>query len=140
MGPRNSIIFDKKNLFCNVDPTAVIESIDASSIYQVPMLMKQEKLDEVVLKKLKITVYPKPNLESWEEFLYKLKNPEKEVTIGLVGKYVELKDAYKSIIESFIHAGTSIKCKVNLKLIHSESLDDENIDDKLKDLKGILVA
>ena len=96
MGPRNSIIFDKKNLFCNVDPTAVIESIDASSIYQVPMLMKQEKLDEVVLKKLKITVYPKPNLESWEEFLYKLKNPEKEVTIGLVGKYVELKDAYKN--------------------------------------------
>ena len=138
--PLNDAIKQKIGLFCNVDPTAVIESIDASSIYQVPMLMKQEKLDEVVLKKLKITVYPKPNLESWEEFLYKLKNPEKEVTIGLVGKYVELKDAYKSIIESFIHAGTSIKCKVNLKLIHSESLNDENIADKLKDLKGILVA
>ncbi|MEI7596491.1 MAG: CTP synthase [Bacteroidota bacterium] len=130
----------KVALFCNVEPNAVIESIDASSIYEVPMLMREEKLDEIVLQKLKINVYPKPNLKTWEDFLSKLKKPEKEVEIGLVGKYVELKDAYKSIIESFIHAGTSIKCKVKLKLIHSETLTEEDLTEKLAGLKGILVA
>ncbi|HEX3009451.1 MAG TPA: CTP synthase, partial [Bacteroidales bacterium] len=113
----------KVALFCNVDAGSVVESIDVSTIYEVPLSMQKEKLDVTVLKKLQLTISEAPKLTEWKEFLKKLKNPKKEVTIGLVGKYVELPDAYKSIIESFVHAGARNECKVNLKLIHSEELN-----------------
>ncbi len=138
--PLNESIRHKIALFCNVDSKCVIESIDAKSIYEVPVLMREEELDVQVLNKMKIPIETSPDLIKWEEFLFKLKNPKTEVNIGLIGKYVELKDAYKSIIEAFIHAGTSIQCKVNLKMIHSESVTDETIEEKLKNLNGILVA
>lgn len=138
--PLNESIRHKIALFCNVDSKCVIESIDAKSIYEVPVLMREEGLDIQVLNKMKIAIETSPDLTKWEDFLYKLKNPKTEVSIGLVGKYVELKDAYKSIIEAFIHAGTSMQCKVNLKMIHSESVTDETIEEKLKNLNGILVA
>lgn len=127
-------------LFCNVTPNAVIESIDAPTIYDVPLLMLKEKLDTVVLSKLKLPAKGEPNLENWKHFLGVFKNPTAEVTIGLVGKYVELKDAYKSIAESFIHGGVANECKVNLKWIHSEEINTENVAQKLKGLKGVLVA
>lgn len=127
-------------LFCNVQLNCVIEAMDAESIYDVPLLMKKEKLDERVLSKLKLTSKTNTELEQWKEFLGRLKNPTQEVEIGLVGKYISLPDAYKSIIESFIHAGASLECKVNLKLISSEEINTENVDRKLGDLHGILVA
>lgn len=126
--------------FCNVDFEAVIESIDASTIYEVPKLMEQEHLDRVVLKKLKLHLNNEPNMESWDKFLYRLKNPNARVKIGLVGKYVELKDAYKSIVESFIHAGAETQTKVELVWIHSEKIDASNVAQELKGLQGILVA
>jgi CTP synthase len=126
--------------FCNVSINAVIESRDADSIYDVPMLMLEEGLDKVVLEKLALPSKSTPNLDTWKDFLQKLKNPTTEVTIGLVGKYVELKDSYKSISEGFIHAGVSNECKVNIKWIHSEKLSKANIESELKDLDGILVA
>jgi CTP synthase len=127
-------------LFCNVAPTSVLECIDAESIYDVPLLMHKEHLDDEILKKVKVKCTQEPDLANWEKFLYKLKNPNKEVTIGLVGKYVELKDAYKSISESFIHAGAINECKVNVRTIHSESINDTNVAEKLAGLSGILVA
>ena len=127
-------------LFCNVSPDAVIEALDASTIYEVPLLMEKEKLDEIVLKKLNVNSPSEVKLDKWKLFLNKFHNPSKEVTIGLVGKYVELKDSYKSIAEAFIHAGAVNDCKVNVEWIHSESLTDENVAEKLKGLKGILVA
>jgi CTP synthase len=126
--------------FCNVGINAVIESRDADSIYDVPILMQQEELDKVVLEKLNLLSKSSPNLDKWKEFLHIYRNPESEVTIGLVGKYVELKDSYKSIAESFIHAGVANKCKVNLIWIHSEKLAKSNLEKELKDLDGILVA
>jgi CTP synthase len=126
--------------FCNVAPEAVIESRDAESIYDVPLLMQTEELDEVVLKKLGLSRKSSPDLEDWKRFLNQLKNPETEVNIGLVGKYVELKDAYKSINEAFIHAGTENKAKVNIRWVHSEKLTKENISENLDGLDGILVA
>lgn len=126
--------------FCNVSADAVIESIDANTIYEVPLLMQKEKLDEVVLRKLQLKSKSKLDLKKWEQFLFKLKNPKKEVHVGLVGKYVELKDAYKSIAEAFIHAGTSIECKVNVHWIHSEEIFAKNVASKLNNLDGILVA
>lgn len=138
--PLNAAVRNKIALFCNVEPRAVMESIDASTIYQVPLLMKEEGLDVVALEKINLPSDTPINLSKWEEFLHKLQNPKTTVKIGLVGKYVELKDAYKSICESFIHAGSEISCKVELKLIHSESLNDSNLFEKLGDLKGILVA
>lgn len=138
--PLNEGIKNKIALFCNLDPKAVIESIDTETIYNVPMLMRQENFDSVVLEKLKVTYTGEPDLTKWEEFLFKLKNPRSEINIGLVGKYVELKDAYKSIVESFIHAGTDIQCKVNLELIHSEFIDQSNVAEKLAGLHGVLVA
>ncbi|MFZ4400766.1 MAG: CTP synthase [Bacteroidales bacterium] len=138
--PLNENIRHKIALFCNVEPSCVIESIDAKTIYEVPVLMREEKLDIQVLIKTQMPIEGEPDLEKWEEFLFKLKNPKSEVNIGLVGKYVELKDAYKSIIESFIHAGADLQCKVNLKMIHSESINDETAKDILKGLNGILVA
>jgi len=127
-------------LFCNVEQKAVIESIDAESIYDVPLLMMEEKLDEVVLEKLGMPMGNIPDMKRWNEFLFRLKNPIEEVTIGLVGKYVELKDAYKSINEAFVHAGTTHQCKVYVRLIHSEYVNEQNVAEKLSDLDGILVA
>lgn len=127
-------------LFCNVTQNAVIESLDASTIYEVPLLMLKEKLDTVVLSKLKLSSKKEPDLENWKHFLGILKNPTSEVKIGLVGKYVELKDAYKSIAEALIHAGVENECTVDVKWIHSEDLEDGNVSQKLKGLKGILVA
>jgi CTP synthase len=136
----NSDIRKKLALFCNVNINAVIESIDAPSIYDVPLLMLKEQLDKTVLSKLKLSTKNDPDLESWKVFLGKLKNPTSEVTIGLVGKYIELPDAYKSINEAFIHAGAINECKVKVKCIAAESLDAENAESKLRKLSGILVA
>lgn len=130
----------KLALFCNVQLNCVIESMDAESIYDVPLMMKKEKLDERVITKLKLTPKNPSELDHWKEFLGRLKNPTQEVNIGLVGKYVSLPDAYKSIIEAFIHAGAAMECKVHLKLISSEELNRDNIKDKLTELHGVLVA
>ena len=127
-------------LFCNVSPESVIEALDASTIYEVPLLMEQEKLDEIVLKKLHVNGLPDIHLEKWKNFLNKFHNPQKEVTIGLVGKYVELKESYKSIAEAFIHAGAVNDCKVKVEWIHSEGLNEDNIQEKFKDLQAVLVA
>lgn len=128
-------------LFCNVSQQDVIEAMDASTIYEVPLLMKQESLDKRVLFKLGIYNDKDTNLDTWSEFLGRLQNPTATVTIGLIGKYVELKDAYKSIAESFLHAGAANKTKVNLEWIQSETFEtDEIVAEKLKDLDGILVA
>ena len=133
-------IRNKIALFCNVNPSAVIESIDVETIYDVPLLMRDERLDQVVLEKMQVPIRKQPDLKSWEEFLHQLKNPVGEVNIGLVGKYVELRDAYKSITESFIHAGAENQFKVNLKMIHSESINESTYKHLLHDLDGILVA
>jgi CTP synthase len=125
--------------FCNVKKEAVIESIDASTIYDVPNLMLNEGLDKVVLEQLKLE-NKIPDLTSWNTFLAKLKNPKSEVAIGLIGKYVELQDSYKSILESFIHAGAANEVKVRVESIHSEYLQPENIASKLSHLDGVLVA
>jgi CTP synthase len=130
----------KLALFCNVKKDAVIESIDAETIYAVPILMRNQRLDEVVLKRLSLPIDDNLDLVNWKDFLYKLKYPKREVTIGLVGKYVELQDSYKSIVESFIHAGAANECKVNIEWIHSEGLTVENAGKHLKDLDGLLVA
>jgi CTP synthase len=135
-----SDIKEKIASFCNVRKEAVIESIDAETIYDVPLLMEAEKLDEVVLDILELPAINKPDLVMWKDFLQNLKNPKKKVKIGLVGKYVELKDAYKSIVEGFVHAGASLQIDVDLKWIHSESLTAENVAHRLADLSGILVA
>jgi CTP synthase len=126
--------------FCNVSMNAVIESRDAESIYDVPLLMQAEELDKVVLEKLGLPSKNSPELGKWKEFLTRLKNPIQEVNIGLVGKYVELKDSYKSISEAFIHGGVANEARVNLKWIHSESLTKQNIASELEGLDGILVA
>ena len=125
--------------FCNVKREAVIESIDASTIYDVPNLMLEEGLDKVVLEQLNLESHT-PDLTSWNSFLTKLKNPKSEVVIGLIGKYVELQDSYKSILEAFIHAGAANEVKVKIESIHSEYLQSENIAIKLSHLDGILVA
>ena len=127
-------------LFCNVNVNAVIESIDASTIYDVPLLMLKEQLDKVVLSKLKLPLRHEPDMTSWKSFLGKLKNPVSEVKIGLVGKYIELKDAYKSISEALIHAGVVNECRVTIDWIHSAKIDEHNIEERLQGLKGILVA
>ncbi len=131
---------NKIALFCNVEASCVIESIDAETIYDVPLLMFKEGLDREVLRKMSINSYSEPNLVQWKDFLFNLKNPINSVNIALVGKYVELKDAYKSINEAFVHGGVSNQCKVNIKLIHSEFLDNNNLKEKLSDVHGILVA
>ena len=130
----------KLALFCNVKKEAVIQSIDASTIYEVPNLMLEEGLDIVALKKLDLPEKNTPDLNNWNEFLYRLKNPKHQVNIGLVGKYVELQDSYKSILEAFIHAGAANETKVNVISIHSEFLDAKSAESQLKDLDGILVA
>ncbi|MFT2011028.1 CTP synthase [Pontibacter sp. 13R65] len=127
-------------LFCNVKTNSVIESLDAESIYDVPLLMRKEKLDERVINKLKLSKNADPELDSWKEFLGRLKNPTAEVNLALVGKYVELPDAYKSIIEAFIHAGAQNECKVHVKWIQSEHINDENVGTMLQGMDGVLVA
>ena len=126
--------------FCNVNINAVIESRDADTIYDVPLLMQEEELDKVVLEKLGFSTKSVPDLKNWNEFLDTLKNPTSEVTIGLVGKYVELKDSYKSISESIIHAGAKNRTKVNVKWIHSEKITAKNVSEVLSGLNGVLVA
>ena len=133
-------IKQKLALFCNVDVESVIQSIDASTIYEVPILMKNEKLDEVVLNKLNIKTYNKTDLKKWEVFVNRLKFPEKKIKIGLIGKYVELQDSYKSILESLIHAGSENKTKVEVISIHSEFIDANQINKEISNLDGILVA
>lgn len=126
--------------FCNVEKDAVIESQDAKSIYDVPVVMEKEKLDQIVLRKLNIESKNIPDLSKWKDFLEKLYSPKRTVDIGLVGKYTELKDAYISIVEAFIHGGVANNCKVNLKWIHSEDINEENVSAQLSGLKGVLVA
>ena len=138
--PINNDIRKKIALFCNVSAEAVIEALDAPTIYEVPLLMEQEKLDQIVLKKLNITELTEVKLDKWKNFLNKFHNPSKEVHIGLIGKYVELKESYKSIAEALIHAGALNDCKVIVNWIHSENLNKDNISEICKDLKGIIVA
>ena len=127
-------------LFCNVKTEAVIEVMDAATIYEVPLMMMREKLDLICLKKLNITDYQEPELNKWKEFLDKLKYPKGKVNIGLIGKYIELQDAYKSILEAFIHAGAMNECKVDVVNVHSEFITEENVQEKLGNLDGLLVA
>ena len=136
----NSNIRAKLARFCNVEEEAVIQSIDAETIYDVPNLMLEERLDIITLQKLGIDVTPKPVLDRWTQFIKKHKNPKSEVTIGLIGKYVELQDSYKSILESFIHAGAENEVKVNVQNIHSEHITDDVIKNQIANLDGILVA
>src|SRR5258708_28045987 len=138
--PLSPDIRKKIALFCNVKQDAVIEAADASTIYEVPLMMMREKLDLICLKKLGLTHYHEPELGKWKEFLDKLKYPKSKVTIGLIGKYIELQDAYKSILESFVHAGAVNECKVQVVNVHSEFITDENVCEKLGNLDGLLVA
>jgi CTP synthase len=131
----------KVALFCNVHLNSVIEAMDAETIYDVPLLMKKEKLDERVLSKLKLSSRQDPDLTQWKSFLGKLKNPSEEITIALVGKYVELKDSYKSIAEAFIHSGSNTETKVNIIWVKAEDLlTPENVKYHLRKAQGILVA
>ncbi len=127
-------------LFCNVEKTSVIECIDADSIYDVPILMMDEGLDKEVLRKTNMPVNDEINIEEWKRFLQHLHNPTNEITVGLVGKYVELKDAYKSIREALIHGGVANETKVHIKSIHSEFVTKDNVAEVLDGVDGILVA
>lgn len=138
--PLNNEIKRKIALFCNVKQEAVIEAMDASTIYEVPLLMLREKLDLICLKKLNISQYSDPNLDKWKGFLDKLKYPKSRVTVGLIGKYIELQDAYKSILESFVHAGAMNEVKVEVVNVHSEYITQDNVAEKLQGLDGLLVA
>ncbi len=138
--PLSPEIRKKIALFCNVKQDAVIEAADAPTIYEVPIAMMREKLDLICLKKMNITHYHEPELSKWKEFLDKLKYPKSKVTIGLIGKYIELQDAYKSILESFVHAGAMNECKVQVVNVHSEFISEENVAEKLCNLDGLLVA
>jgi len=133
-------IREKVALFCNVLPESVIESVNVKTIYEVPLLMKREKLDRVVMQKLNLPISVEPDLKPWKDIVTKIKKPRSIVRIGLVGKYVELHDAYKSISESFVHAGAMNECKVELAFIHSESITKSNVKGKLDSLQGVLVA
>jgi len=127
-------------LFCNVTQDAVIEALDADTIYRVPLEMMREKLDVICLQKLQLPLGTDPDMSRWKEFLSKLLYPKGKVIIGLIGKYVELQDAYKSILEALIHAGALNECKVEVRNIHSEYLNKENAAEKLHNLDAILVA
>jgi CTP synthase len=130
----------KVALFCNVEENAVIESVDVSTIYEVPIKMLEQGLDQTILRKLSLPVESAPPLKEWREFLYKLKNPKNSIKIGLIGKYVELPDAYKSIAESFIHSGAMNECEIDVVYIHSEEINESNVTDRLSGLNGILIA
>ena len=130
----------KLALFCNVKREAIIQSIDVDTIYDVPLKMLEEGLDKVVLNKLQLQPKKTLDLTRWNEFLYKFKNPKYSLKIGLVGKYVELQDSYKSILESLIHAGAINETEIQVISIHSEKLNDENVATKLNTLDGVIVA
>jgi CTP synthase len=136
----NSDIRKKVALFCNVEPNSVIEAVDVETIYEVPLKMHQERLDEIVLEKLGFKIDTEPDLKSWKSFLTKVKNPKKSIEIAVVGKYIELHDAYKSISEAFIHAGAVNDCKVKINWIHSEKITVDNVDKELSGCYGILIA
>jgi CTP synthase len=138
--PLNDDIKRKVALFCNVTKDAVIEALDADTIYGVPLEMMREKLDKICLTKLQLPISKEPEMVKWKEFLNKLRYPKSKITVGLIGKYVELQDAYKSILEALIHAGAVNECKVVIKNIHSEFLTPENAVEKLQDVDAILVA
>ncbi|HTQ65911.1 MAG TPA: CTP synthase [Puia sp.] len=138
--PLSQEIRKKIALFCNVKQEAVIEAADAPTIYEVPITMMREKLDLICLKKLNITGYHEPELTKWKEFLDKLKYPKSKINIGLIGKYIELQDAYKSILESFVHAGAMNECKVQIVNVHSEFITKENVAEKISNLDALLVA
>ncbi len=130
----------KIGLFCNVSEDSVIESMDAASIYDVPLLMEKEALDIVVLKKLSMPAQSAPDLVAWKDFLFRLRHPKNHIEIGIIGKYIELKDAYKSIAEAFIHAGAAHECQVQVRWIHSEEVDVNNVSEHFNGLAGVLVA
>ena len=130
----------KLALFCNVEQEAVIQSIDAETIYDVPILMYEEGLDKVVMKRLGMEADNQPDLTQWQSFLKRHKNPKNTVTIGLIGKYVELQDSYKSILESFVHAGAANEVEVRVMPIHSSYLEEKDVQEKIAKLDGILVA
>jgi len=138
--PITDSIRQKLALFCNVEPRAVIENIDLDTIYKVPIKILHEKLDEVILDKFQIENLNKSDLTKWINLLDKLENYKNVVKIALIGKYVELKDAYKSIMESFIHAGAFLETKVNLDFISSENIKEENVNDLLAQYQAILIA
>ena len=138
--PLNNDLKRKIALFCNVKTEAVIEAMDAPTIYEVPLLMLRQKLDLICLKKLNITKFEEPNLDKWKGFLDKLKYPKSKVTVGLIGKYIELQDAYKSILESFVHAGAINDVQVEVVNVHSEYITQQNVTEKLAGLDGLLVA
>ena len=139
-GQLTNEIKNKIALFCNVKSDAVIEAADASTIYEVPLIMMKEKLDIITLKRLNIKTYHEPVLDKWKSFIDKLKYPKSRITIGLIGKYVELQDAYKSILESFVHAASVNECDVQVVPIHSEFITPENVAEQLGLLDGLLVA
>lgn len=136
----NKDILRKVALFCNVDADAVVQSVDVSTIYEVPIMMQDQKMDEIVLRKLDIPVGEKPEMKPWREFLDKKKNAKETVRIGLVGKYVELPDAYKSINESLMQAATYNERKLDLQFIQSEKLTNENVDQMLSSMDGVVIA
>jgi CTP synthase len=138
--PLTKEIKQKVSLFCNIDFNSVVEAIDVRSIYEVPLKMEEEGLDETVISKLGLDIGKKPNLTPWKDFLHKLYNPKQEIKIAAVGKYIELQDAYKSINDAFIHAGTHLQTKVNVTWIHSEKLTEKNYKETLKGFDGLLVA
>ncbi len=133
-------IREKVARFCNVGIESVIQSIDVTTIYEVPILMSEEKLDVQVLQKLKLEVNEKPALKDWKAFLNKMQNAKKTVGVALVGKYIELQDSYKSIVESFVHAGAKNEVKVNVKWVDAETIDNQSISAILKEIDGILIA
>ncbi|MFH1004233.1 MAG: CTP synthase [Bacteroidota bacterium] len=136
----NKELRNKIALFCNVETEAVIEAMDANTIYEVPLLMEKEKLDIVTLNKLHLPVSKNIDMNDWKQFFRKLSHPKYEIQIGLVGKYIELKDSYKSIAEGLIHGGVANNCRVNVKWIHSEEITEENVIKKLGELSGIIVT
>jgi CTP synthase len=134
-------ICHKVALFCNVDENAVIQSYDVASIYEMPLVLAQQKMDEIILQKMDMAAHEsRLNLDAWKNFMNNMNTAEKKVTIGLIGKYVELPDAYKSIAESLLQAATYHHRKLNLELIHSEKVTENNVEDLLSGLDGILVA
>jgi len=138
--PMTDDIRRKLALFCNVDENAVIECADAETIYAVPLRLQAEKIDTIVLEKLRLKNNKKPDLARWKRFIKRQKNPKHQVNIALVGKYIELQDAYKSILEAFIHAGAHNECKIKVHSIHSESIDADNAAEIFKNIDGVLVA
>lgn len=138
--PLSDEVRRKVALFCNVTPDAVVESIDVPTIYEVPLRMHAQHLDEVLLSKLGVESHEEPNLDSWRDFVDRVKHPKYKVEVALVGKYTELPDAYKSICESFIHAGAANDCKVKLTYVNSEKITRENVSETLGRMAGVVVA